>query len=944
MKKKFLILTLLLIAIVTIINLYTTISNADTSVTTESLAENYSAKTYIDNPIDGNISTVKESITINGWYMSNDINAKINVYIDNEKQEVENIYREERTDVISVIKGYGGIEENPTPGYSIKLDIKNITNGNHILKIEIESNTGEKLTSDTRIINVQNYRASTYVEYPQETIENYIEGRELIIKGWVMTDDVNSQIKVYIDGKEQNILEIERFERQDVINIIKGYGTKEQNPNPGYALKINLLNLNDGKHSIEVKIVSVNGDILSTSTRKINIEKYSAKIYIESPEELVETNIENSNFTIKGWLMTNDVNAKIKVYIDGNEQKILEIERLERQDVTNIIKGYGGIEKNPTPGFKINLDLLQIRDGRHEITIKILSEVGEELTKKTGYINVNKYKATMYLDTPRTQEIVKPVVTLSGWIMSTDEQITINTYIDNKKQTIKNITKITRTDVISAIKGYGGTEKNPTPGFEITLDLSKILEGMHDLKIEIVSQEGIVLATSNRSIKIEKYRANMYIDSPSELEQNDGTLKVKGWVMSDDELSQIRIVIDGKEQEIAEIKRLERLDVTNTIKGYGEIEQNPTPGFELTLDLFNLIDGKHYIEVQIISRNGENIISRSRIVELNKYKSISYIESPTTMSQSKLDLVVEGWIMSTDEKASINIYLNDKKMPLTEITRSERLDVINTIKEYGTKEQNPNPGFKTQLDISQLDDGKYTLKLEIVSREGKIMSLGYREIIIYNNYDFGIDVSRYNGKIDWAKVKKFGIDFAIIRAGFRGYGTEGTLNEDTYFATNMKGAIQNGIDVGVYFYSQAITEIEAIQEAEMTLDLIKKYGFENDIILPIVIDTEKSSGRADNLTKEQRTIIVKTFCERIEQEGYKTMIYSNKYWLENSLDMEQLEQYDVWLAHYTGTDDPINNPSSYKEKYQIWQYTDVGKVDGINANVDMNISYKKYVK
>ena len=218
-----------------------------------------------------------------------------------------------------------------------------------------------------------------------------------------------------------------------------------------------------------------------------------------------------------------------------------------------------------------------------------------------------------------------------------------------------------------------------------------------------------------------------------------------------------------------------------------------------------------------------------------------------------------------------------------------------------------------------------------------------QRIVIYNNYGFGIDVSKHNGNIDWAKVKESGVNFAIVRVGNRGYGAEGNLVTDPKFVDNMKGAMSNGIDVGVYFYSQAITESEAIEEADMTLKLIKENGFEGKIKYPIIIDTEKSGGRADSLSKESRTAVVKAFCERVKKAGYEPMIYANKDWLINNLNMNQLESYDVWVAHYNNTTDPIKNPTDYKGKYQIWQYTSTGKINGISGDVDLNIGYKKYL-
>ena len=203
------------------------------------------------------------------------------------------------------------------------------------------------------------------------------------------------------------------------------------------------------------------------------------------------------------------------------------------------------------------------------------------------------------------------------------------------------------------------------------------------------------------------------------------------------------------------------------------------------------------------------------------------------------------------------------------------------------------------------------------------------------NYN-GIDVSSWQGDIDWAKVKKDNIDFAIIRVGYRGYGT-GKLVVDKKFEQNIVGAKSNNINTGVYFATHAITVNEGIEEANYTINNIKKYN----ITGPVVIDTESSgdNGRADNLSKSLRTKIVKAYCETIKNAGYTPMIYASKYWLIENLDMSQLNCYDVWLAHYTGSKD---KPSDYKGKYTIWQYTSSGRVTGIYTNVDMNVGYKSY--
>lgn len=194
----------------------------------------------------------------------------------------------------------------------------------------------------------------------------------------------------------------------------------------------------------------------------------------------------------------------------------------------------------------------------------------------------------------------------------------------------------------------------------------------------------------------------------------------------------------------------------------------------------------------------------------------------------------------------------------------------------------------------------------------------------------GIDVSKWNGTIDWNAVKNSGVSYAIIRCGYRGY-TQGTLVEDPKFQSNIQGAVNAGLKVGVYFFTQAIDQVEAVQEASMVLDMVEKYK----ISYPIFLDVESSGGRGDHIDSATRTAVCKAFCETIRDAGYTAGIYANKTWLSSKLDASALSAYKIWLAQYAAT-------PSYKGRYDMWQYTSTGRVSGISGNVDLNISYLGY--
>lgn len=194
----------------------------------------------------------------------------------------------------------------------------------------------------------------------------------------------------------------------------------------------------------------------------------------------------------------------------------------------------------------------------------------------------------------------------------------------------------------------------------------------------------------------------------------------------------------------------------------------------------------------------------------------------------------------------------------------------------------------------------------------------------------GIDVSKHQGKINWKKVAEDGVEFAFIRVALRGYGT-GKLVEDERFEQNIKDALAAGIKVGVYVYSQAITEEEVLEEANFVLEKIAPYKIE----CPVVFDVELvagADGRMNALSVEERTKLTALFCETIKNAGYKPMIYHNMEMGILKINLEELQEYDKWFAYY--------NPNFYYPyEYDVWQYSEKGRVNGINGDVDLNISF-----
>lgn len=198
----------------------------------------------------------------------------------------------------------------------------------------------------------------------------------------------------------------------------------------------------------------------------------------------------------------------------------------------------------------------------------------------------------------------------------------------------------------------------------------------------------------------------------------------------------------------------------------------------------------------------------------------------------------------------------------------------------------------------------------------------------------GIDVSKYQKKINWAEVAAEGVEYAFVRVGCRGWGTKGTLILDERFGENALGATEHGIKLGAYFFSQALTVEEAKEEARLVVKALKDY----EVTYPVAIDIEKVVGqkaRQDVLSKEKRTEICITFCEYVKEAGYIPMIYGNVETFTELIDAEKLSEYDFWICD-------IGEKMTAPYEASVWQYSHTGKVAGIGPETNLSLSYKEW--
>ncbi len=434
----------------------------------------------------------ENGIHIEGWKLSTETGSKIIVSVDEKEISQDYIKYSYKYDLISIVKGYGTYEENPMPNFDIDIDIvkENITEGKHKLKIELK-NSDETLTLQSQEEEINISRNIKYALQIDTKLEGATFGKNgIIINGWKLATEANTKVVARIDGEVVEDTKIDMYYAYDLISIIGGYGTYEENPTPNYKINIPTKKLTEGKHVIKVQLVTFDDIVLKEEQNNIIIDT-SIKHAMH-----IDTNVEGmcwkpNGIEIKGWKLATEPNTKINICIEDRKIENLEIKTYYAYDLISIVKGYGTYEENPTPNFTVNIPVTEFKDTDSTLKIQMTTEDGKILEERTHTI-VN-LKTRMHVETPYDRtKITNSVHSVSGWVMTTEENAKIRVLIDGRY--LDGEAKRTdRKDVLNAIKGYGDENTNALPGFEFSIDFSKYDLGLHQIAVRVENQNGKIV-------------------------------------------------------------------------------------------------------------------------------------------------------------------------------------------------------------------------------------------------------------------------------------------------------------------------------------------------------------------------------------------------------------------------------------------------------------------
>lgn len=296
----------------------------------------------------------------------------------------------------------------------------------------------------------------------------------------------------------------------------------------------------------------------------------------------------------------------------------------------------------------------------------------------------------------------------------------------------------------------------------------------------------------------------------------------------------------------------------------------------------------------------------------------------------------------------------DTSVPGGETSKSEKSTFAEKAEQVEKEEQERKEQSEAEAKADPSTDGQHTL---VTNRDGTEEWVMISPYLTKNTYDFtkmeekaglrrylengkkisyvGVDISKQNGDVNFNSVKAAGVDYVMIRLGGRGYSS-GQISLDENFQKNIEGALEAGLDVGVYFYSQAISQEEAVQEADFVIQNLEPYKAQ--VKYPVAFDMEfvpNDEARIDGLSKDDKTNIATSFLESVKAAGYVPMLYGDKAWLIKEIDLAKLQNYDIWLTQEEEIPD-------YPYQYAMWQYSTEGVLNGVTGDSNLNICFVGY--
>ena len=639
----------------------------------------------IDEPV-ANSTVYGGVLKLKGWALNPSGISKINVYIDNIFKGNATI-GQSRPDVQNAFPTYTGAS---TSGYSMNIDVNNLSSGTKTLKVEQIGKDGKTDVVTTKF-NIERLSSIQNIDTPVsgETITSNI----LKVAGWSLAGSDIKNINFYIDDELKGTTNV-GLPREDVARVYPNYQNAGKS---GFEAKLDISRVSNGSKVLRVEQVRNNGATYSSEV-KINVNKLDSITVVDEPT--YNKLIDGNSMLVKGWALNGSGVKTINIYIDYKLVKTTTTGE-ERLDVNNVYPSYN----DKKSGFREVIDVSSISGGVKSLGVEQIGEDGSKDVYECP-IRINKLESRSNIDSPvQDYQVREKSFKLVGWAISDSGVKEVKAYIDEKEVGTAQV-GLERKDVKNAFPEYKNANNS---GFSIDIDVSKCGEGRKIIGIKEFSNDGSV-HENFVTVEIAKPHPITTVDAPTREARIKGdSLFIKGWALNDSGVENIKIYIDSTLVKTI-TTGIERLDVNKIYPQYND----KNSGYEATIDIRKLDGGYKRLKVEQVGKDGSIDVCEYTIY-IDKLESKSVIDTPVSGTNiTNKEVTLTGWAISNSGVKEVQVYIDGKEKGKTTVNLS-REDLKNVYPQYPNVTKG---GFSIKININDVAPGTKEIKIKEVSNDG----------------------------------------------------------------------------------------------------------------------------------------------------------------------------------------------------------------------------------
>ncbi|MFT8872947.1 MAG: glycoside hydrolase family 25 protein [Sporolactobacillus sp.] len=883
-----------------------------------SAASNAAPTGWIDTIQNGGVLSGTQAI--NGWFLDNSSVKLINILVDG-KVVGTTTETVNRPDVIGKMGALGyGYAGDLTSGFSYSLNTTAFSDGQHALAIQEIGSSGSGTTCS---LTVSIHNTNAWIDTVQDGAT--VSGATTV-GGWYFDSAGVNHLNVLIDN-QQVAQTTETVDRPDVVAAMKQLGFTNFNAQSNYGFNdsVDFSTFSNGPHTLTIQDVNANGIVASSCSRVVTVKNVSPTGWIDT---IQNGSVLSGTQAINGWFLDNSGVKQISATLTDAKGKTYSIGQtsanVARPDVIHVMEPQGySANQNSDPGFSIPFNTTKFSDGTYTLTIQ---EIGNSGNGTTCDLTVSIHNTNAWIDTVQDGATVSGATTVGGWYFDSAGVNHLNVLIDNQ-QVAQTTETVDRPDVVVAMKQLGFTNFNAQSsyGFNVAVDFNALSNGQHTLTIQDVNSNDIVSSSCSRVVTVKNEPPTGWIESVQSGNTLYGTHSISGWFLDNSGIKQISATLidaNGKSYSIGQTTgTAARPDVIQSMQSQGYLSsQNPTPGFSIPFDTTKFSDGTYTLNIEETGNNGAQVNKSFAIAINNHFGSIDTLANNASIA---INQPINGWFLDASGVKSIEVFVDNQSQGFASYG-SSRPDVAAAYPDLNIS----SCGYTFFLNTSSISPGQHTLQLKELGNDNTTTTIT-RDF--YSNLplgvtSLGVDISHYQGSIDFTGIRQAGVGFVIAKA------TEGTTYVDPTFAGDIAVANAAGLDTDAYHFLDNTTDPNAARaEANHFADVIGTAGLSGYAF----VDVESFPTGA---TQSQVTSTVAAFLDQLKTRGItKIGVYASYNAFQNLIDVSTVKSYGalVWVARYRG-DSTYLGPGMNAD---LWQWTRGGSINGISGSVDTDYSF-----